>query len=666
MDPAPLRILIRSILGIDAAVVVAAILYWRWPRAPAGSRLRRLTAALIVVALCLGASWVGLRRLKRREQALSHYYAGIDQKQRGDLAAAEREFRESLRWDPRAQAPRRELERAAARPRAAKREQSVQLEPVPGGGAGPPSANPKTVPSPAAPPAGKPEHPPHLPSPFAIKRYALDVQLDPARHQLAATADIALVTRKERLTKLNFSLSPEFTVDAITQGTASLRYEQRNDLIEVQLSQALDRAHEQTLRIRYRRRSPSGSGEGLPSVLAGGDRIDPSGTYLRSEARWYPATGELDFRAPVAITVTVPRGYAVVSVGGLQSITKRGDEATFRWATRRPAAMISLAAARYVQQSQVVDGVKIATYLFAKDAARAPAYLRETARILRYFSRRFGPYPFEKLAVVEIPAFPGGYGTTSFVMLTEASFRGKTVPVDFLAHEIAHQWWGNSVFPQGPGAGWLSEAFAEYAAMLYQERVGGRPALRSAVRQATEEYFAAVAKKPEESIQETDPYDQRGAYQAVIYQKGALVLHALRYTLGDAAFFRLLRRFADRHAYGLAHITDFRAEAERVHGAPLGWFFDQWLGRTGVPRLTYRYVTEGESVVVEVTQPEPPYRLPIDMVVDSQNRIKRHRVMLEGTRRQLTVPIEAPVSALGFDPDEWILKAPVRWERASE
>src|SRR5947209_19618377 len=128
------------------------------------------------------------------------------------------------------------------------------------------------------------------------------------------------------------------------------------------------------------------------------------------------------------------------------------------------------------------------------------------------------------MAGVEIPYFPGGYGPTSFVMLTEASFRAKEVPVDFLAHEIAHQWWGNSVFPQGPGAGWLSEAFAEYAADCYLERAGGAKALQRAVRGAAAKYLDAVQRLPEEPIQETDPYDQRGAYEAVIYEKGSLVL----------------------------------------------------------------------------------------------------------------------------------------------
>src|SRR5205085_1804327 len=119
----------------------------------------------------------------------------------------------------------------------------------------------------------------------------------------------------------------------------------------------LDSSAEQTLEVRYQRvgKGPGGAARALPPMLSDGDFIAEEGTYLRSEARWYPATGELDFRAPVSVTVTVPRGYTAVSVGRLMGIDKAGGTATFRWATSRPAAMIAVAAARYVESSLTAD-----------------------------------------------------------------------------------------------------------------------------------------------------------------------------------------------------------------------------------------------------------------------------------------------------------------------
>jgi aminopeptidase N len=171
----------------------------------------------------------------------------------------------------------------------------------------------------------------------------------------------------------------------------------------------------------------------------------------------------------------------------------------------------------------------------------------------------------------------------------------------------------------------------------------------------------------EEAIRDTDPYDQRGAYQEVIYFKGALVLHALRYTMGDAAFKRLLRSFADEHRWGRATIPDFQRAAERIHGQPLNVFFDQWLGRKGLPRFAYSFRDEtgpdGKPVaVVRVRQEGAPYQTPLDVAIEAQNVVTTHRVMLEQPAQEFRIPFRGRLSTVGIDPDDWILKQPTRWE----
>jgi aminopeptidase N len=204
---------------------------------------------------------------------------------------------------------------------------------------------------------------------------------------------------------------------------------------------------------------------------------------------------------------------------------------------------------------------------------------------------------------------------------------------------------------------------------MYAEHVHGRAGLTRLLRRAGEQYRAAIARSVEEPIRETDPYDQRGAYEQVIYLKGACVLHALRDAVGDDAFTRILRRFAADYRLGRASIPDFQRVAEGEAGQPLGWFFDQWLGRTGAPRLVYRTQTERDGngalrAVVEMRQEGSPYRLPLVLLLDAQNQIARHRVWLNGPRERWSFPIPAPLSLLGIDPDESVLKMPPRWEVA--
>jgi hypothetical protein len=648
-------------LGLDAALIVGLIGYLsltRAARAPGGAIGRRVALGLLVAAVvALGAVVPVVRRARRAQIARTHYYAALDQIRRGDLKTAEDELRRSLSLDPGLPNGREQLERLTAPRRAAPREQSVKLS------------------APAAPrglsPGSRPplKHPPHLPSPFAIMRYALDVELEPASGGLTATAGIHVRRRTgptsapadERV--LEFSLAPEFQVLQATQDGHPVGVRQVNDLLTLSAAAALSTERDTLLRIRYRRRSSG------PRVY-GGDWIAPEGSYLRTEGRWYPGTGELDFRAPVAVSVSVPRGYTAIAPGRLAAVEKPPGRAVFRWASDRPAAMIAVAAARY-QRFSAPGPTPLTAYVFPQHARRAAPFLREADRILRFYASRFGEYPFEKLAVVEIPRFPGGYGTTSFLMLTDASFAAKGLPVHFLAHEIGHQWWGNSVFPQGPGAGWLSEAFAEYASYMYAEHVHGQAGLTRVLRRAADQYRAAIARTVEEPIRETDPYDQRGAYREVIYFKGALVLHALRDAVGDTVFTRILHRFAADYHLGKASIPDFQRVAESEAGQPLGWFFDQWLGRTGAPRLVYRARTErggdgSARAVIDLRQEGPPYRMPLVLLIDAQNQISRHRVWVNGPTERWSFPIPGPLSLLGLDPDESVLKMPPRWEVAGE
>jgi len=335
--------------------------------------------------------------------------------------------------------------------------------------------------------------------------------------------------------------------------------------------------------------------------------------------------------------------------------------ATTVWETLQPAAMIPLAVGRYVVKTQKADGIELSVYLFPRHAARADAYLREARAIVNFYASRFGPYPYEKLAIAEIPVFPGGYGSTSLLMLTEASFDAPKLPISFLAHEIAHQWWGNSVFPQGPGCGWLSEAFAEYSSFLYMERKGGRAALKACLRDAARGYWSAISGGYEEPIAATDPYDQIGAYRGVIYDKGAYVLHSLRYVLGDETFFTLLREFASRYAHSKADIDAFTRLCEEKSGRSLKSFFDAWLNRSGALRLTYRYETrpagQGEMEISLVLKQEGTvYSGPLEILLTTSQGHLRHRVELGGPEQTFILKAPGPPSSLDFDPEDWWLK----------
>jgi aminopeptidase N len=639
-------------------------------------------AALMGAGLAALLSFASYRTAVRRQvhdRARNHYDAGLDEKRRGNLQEAEKEFEEALALQPGDPRAERELQEVKQQKPAEKREQKkeARIDPTL------PAQSTSTEQTPPPKPANAPPTPPrghpgekarpasHTPSPFEITHYALDVEIDPAAHTLKGSATIQVRSRGAKVPALDFSLNPEFKPSAVQVDGAPAAFRHTNDLLAVTPVKPLPQHGTGTVTVQYHREGNA--------LVAGGDLISPEGTYLRSEARWYPATGELDFRSPVRVRARVPRGYSVVSVGELKKIDKSDGKTTlFHWETDRYASMVSLAAARYEQQSvraPLPSGakpgsrpeLKITCYTFPKHKDRAALFLKEAAAIVRFYERQFGPYPYEKLGVVEIPHFPGGYGTTSFVMLIDVAFQARKVDREFLAHEIAHQWWGNSVFPQGLGAAWLTEAFANYSAWMYDAAIQGNPrVLQKRVDRATRQYFEAAAQKGDQPIYETDPYRQVGASEEILYEKGAVVLHMLRRQVGDRAFLKILRRFADQYRFGKAKIEDFQRLAEKESGQQLGWFFDQWLGRTGGMAFEYSFATQPDTAaqnraVLTVNQTAPAYRAKMKVVLEVEDTVQTQEVELTKEHETFSFPVKGKLTKVLFDPDNAYLMKPPKW-----
>ncbi len=637
-------------------------------------RWRRWWAVCLGVLFASGASllaWRDWGRAQVREQARRHYVTGIGARAAGDLSRAEQELEKALTLEPGRPDARQALDEVRQQRPAEKRvqEKSTAIEsvagPTPAGGNGPQA----DVPPSRGTPGSKPPRLAHRESPFEITHYGLDVEIQPAAHRLSATARIAVRSRGSAVPTLEFSLNPECKVREVRLDDAPVSFEQSNDLLAVRPTRPLDAGATRVVTVRYARvgEEKLGGGVGL---------ISESGVYFLSESRWYPATGELDFRAPVRIRARVPTGWTVASIGTLREkraeISSRGEKsAVFVWETSQPAAMVSLAAGKYQvlrATAQLPGGqVPLQCYTYPEHADRARSFLREAAGILRFYARRFGPYPYEKLALVEIPLFPGGYGSTSFVMLIDASFAAKRLDREFVAHEIAHQWWGNSVFPQGYGAAWLSEAFANYSAWMYDAARAGNPRLlQKRVAKATQDFFRQTTDRGDQALDQTDVYSHVGARDAIIYEKGAVVLHMLRDQIGDEAFKRTMRSFADRFRHGKAGIAEFRAVAEQASAQELDWFFDQWLGRTGGMELEYRFVTEPESLagnvaVLTISQKSAPYRARLTVDLDVENTVQRRVIELTGSIQSFRFPVQGKLTTVLIDPANIYLMRPPRW-----
>jgi aminopeptidase N len=579
-----------------------------------------------------------LTRERRHTEAAQHVARAKDLTGKGLTERAERELERALELKPKdaeAEKALQEIEQQREEERTKAERRRTQPIPTGGGGGGPGLA---------------PESRDLPRSGIDIHDYHLAATLQPDLHQLKATATLSLRPRDPNARDITLLLSPSLITTSVKIDGKTAPFKRDQDRLTIQLPESLPSDRPIKATIAY-------DGFGHDAVIPGGDRIADDGCYLRPESEWYPATHLFDFSTPLTLAVTVPAEMTVIGPGELKQHTKSGDTATFVWRCDLPIRAIVMAAARYEQRQRKWRGVEVSVCTFPQHADRAARYFHSIIDILDYFGQQFGPYPFTKFALVEIPYFPGGYGAPSFVMCYDKVVERGDVDEGFIAHEIAHQWWGHAVGVDGPGAGWLCEGFAEYSSCMYEGHAHGADALRLRLEAARERYVSSLAGGPEEAIVETDPFNQGPTYAGVVYQKGAYVLHMLRTVLGEELFSRCMTDYALACRGRNATLPDFENACTRTAGTSLDWFFDQWVYQPGAIRLTYDYVTRriagGKHLLRVAIQQETdePYRMPLDIAIKTSDGALRQREMLDGAKAEYEYRLESEPLAVTLDPD---------------
>ena len=269
---------------------------------------------------------------------------------------------------------------------------------------------------------------------------------------------------------------------------------------------------------------------------------------------WYPVNDHPSDEALYDVAITVPRGWAGVSSGLLRGTSASGGRVTWRWHAADPTAsyLVALGIGRYRRHTATgPHGIPVTYWVRPEDADRTLTLLRKTPRMLAWLEARFGRYPFASAGVFAIPA-DTGMETQTMVTL------GRDLPEEDLLHELAHQWFGNSVGPRTWRDVWLNEGFATYAQLLYEQDVLGRPA------EATLALFRRLDGRLRREHGPPGRYKRGHFASANVYLPPALLLHEVRRTVGDRRYFALLRAWVQQHR---------NVEADRA-------LFTSWLAGT--------------------------------------------------------------------------------------
>jgi aminopeptidase N len=360
-------------------------------------------------------------------------------------------------------------------------------------------------------------------------------------------------------------------------------------------------------------------------------------------SNYIPCIDHLYEKATVDFLIIAPAHYEVVANGYLaEERHLEGGMKLTHWKEEVPLAVkvMAFAASEFdFILAGTVENIPVWTYVFKENREEGYHDYAAAIKPVEFFSELIGPYPYEKLANVQSRTIFGGLENAGCIFYSENSVTGKGRAEGLITHEIAHQWFGNSVTEGDWYHIWLSEGFATYLTSVYMEKNYGREQLTRQMETDRERVIRYYLKSPRPVVDSTIT-NLMGLLSVNSYQKGAWVLHMLRRNLGDEIFWKGMRIYYERYRNKNALTSDFEDVMEEISGKDLSGFFHQWLYEAGQPDLKITNTPLQRKGMTEITieqKQEFLYSFPIELLIDSQEGIFRKSIDVSDRITKLTV-----------------------------
>lgn len=449
------------------------------------------------------------------------------------------------------------------------------------------------------------------------------------------------------------------TVSSVTSGGEPLKFTHAANRLTIAFPEPVGAGERIMFTVKY-----SGiAGEGLNFLdNIHGEPTVFSANWPNRAHQWLPTIDHPYDKATGEFIVTTGSEYQVVANGLLTEERDLGHGLReTHWTQSVPIAswLYALGIARFSSHhSGQAAGVPLQTWVFPQDRVAGQALFEPLSkRVLSFFSERIGPYSYEKLGNVQAAGMRGGMEHATVIFYGErevASGRGPVV------HEIAHQWFGNSVTERDWDDVWLSEGFATYFDLLFTEHDQGRNAFVERVTRSRSQILQLERKLANTPVIHRNLGDMSKVLNQLVYEKGGWTLHMLRYLVGDAAFWSGIRSYYRQFQNGSASTADFRAAMEEASDLSLGFFFDQWLTRSGVPQVEGEWSYNADKKQVEVTvrqtQAGDAFRLHFEVgVIGQDGRTLKHKVGTDRKLERYTIPFDATPADVVLDPSVALL-----------
>jgi hypothetical protein len=406
---------------------------------------------------------------------------------------------------------------------------------------------------------------------FEVTKYSIEAELFPSTHILTAKARIDFLPQAD-LTTMSFELNSNLRVEKVVDAAGQdLRFRREGLAFHVDFLNPIPEGASSSITLNYG--GPLASADGSPVENLKLAYISPEGSYLLYPARWFPVSGYSVNRFAAAMRITVPSDEIVIASGKALAPLRQPGKVTYSYEFDQPSFPGTVLAGNYVVQPATAVGADIALYLKPGHEGFAASYGEAAGKIQAFFSEKFGQLPSGHLAVVEIDdGTVGGYTAPGVVAIASRGF-STSVNYRLLAHEISRQWWRSLVSPASLDDAFLDEGLATYSAAMYVEEAAGEAAFEDTMREIqigalTHEEAAPIAQASR--LHEFTP-----EYQSIVFQKGAMVFHMLRWVLGEDAFLKSLQTLTRDYAWKSFSTDEFEKLAEKVGNQELTTFFAQ-------------------------------------------------------------------------------------------
>lgn len=497
-------------------------------------------------------------------------------------------------------------------------------------------------------------------NPITVERYSIQGVLGNDRKSLRLRTTVYFTAHVDSVSLLSFALNDRLTVKRVeyADGQVGMAIHQGN-FLSIPLLRPLSKGIQSSLTLHY-----------------DGDVVRHSSRSGFSPLRnvdWIPmyTTAEgFDFD----LELTTPREIQHITTGTLTSQTEFEELRVTRWTTDRPINTVGMIFSNHRTNPAETNGPDLTVYT---DRDLLPSASRETEisetvdSVIPYYAGLFGPFPFRKLDIVQMSdSYQLGQGLPSMLLLWGLYFRkdfilDRALPMSkyfniqrffkgFLAHELAHQWWGGIVKPLSYRDAWLSEGIATYSADLYIEDTEGRDQFLDMLRSHMEQALpvdreGAIALGPR----------LREAYQPLVYEKAAMVLHMLKQITGNARFLKILKAFYEESTHGAVTTDDFKRITESAMQEDMSWFFDQWINGAGHPIFKVDFISredrQGNRVVLGTLnqqQENPVFRVPVPLRFELMNgEVEEIIVWTDSRSTRFELAVGAGVKRLTVAPD---------------